>query len=276
MAHHNRAVVAALLAAASLALTACTGQSDPTNTTSSEPRPTTAHTTPTDPGTGTDTDTFRTGQAADGGTFEPLTLPEGMPYGDGITPEDSFLDGSGLLKPGQDAAIYSGQWSKMSSYRSTFLFALDSTTTPLTGAEYDTAYTALGLAQGGTPHGSPIQKFTYRAREVASIPGEDDASTFDLIGTMTGLDLAGNTNFIMISSNGPLGCVGDPTPFDEHGWATGDTVQGCGYAVTLPGTDNTAWFYGIRMNGHLNDGAEAPRMFTTDVRPDDPSAGHDD
>lgn len=273
MTHITRTSIAALVAATALILTACSGDPDPVKTDKPHPEPTE---TSAESGEDDDTDAFLVGQPADDGTFEPLALPDGIPYGDGAIPDDSFLDGSGLLKPGTAQPIYSGYWAAATTYRSTFLFVLDSATEPLAGDDYEKAYAALGLGEGGTPHGAPIQQFTYRVREVAATPGQDDASTFDLAGMMTGFDYLGNTNFIMISETTPLGCVGDPTPFEEHGWETGDTVQGCGYAVTLPGADTSAWFYGLRLNGRLSDDSTAPRMFTTGVQPDDPSAGHDD
>lgn len=273
MTHTTRTSAVALVVATALILTACSGDPEPVQTDTAQPQPTV---TAPESGGEDDTELFLIGQPADNGTFEPLTLPDGISYGDDVIPDDSFIDGSGLLKPGTAETIYSGYWSKSSTYRSTFLFVLDSTTEPLAGADYETAYTELGLAAGGTPHGAPIQQFTYRAREVAAVPGEDDASTFDIAGMMTGFDYLGNNNFIMISETTPLGCVGDPTPFDEHGWDTGDTVQGCGYAVALPGADTSVWFYGLRLNGRLSDDSTAPRMFTTGVQPEDPSAGHDD
>lgn len=271
-----RTLTAVLLAAAALAVTACTGDPTPEPSTPPAVDPTTPTTEPDTDHTDDADDAFRVGQAADGGTFEPLTLPDGFTPGDGVIPDDSFLDGSGPVAPGTPLTVFSGYWSTESMYRSTFLFSLDSTTEPLTGADYDAAYDALALGQGGTPHGAPIQQFTYRAREIAADPGPHDASTFDLVGMMTGFDFLGNTNFLMVSDAFPLGCVGDRTPFEEHGWETGDTVQGCGYAVALPPADEHAWFYGIRMNGHLSDDSDAPRMFMTEVYPDNPSAGHDD
>lgn len=267
------AAVVGIVALLAVALTGCTppdpGPSPSPTATIADPKPGTG-----EPAPPADTAAFRAGQAANGGTFAPLRIPDGVPFGNDLTPRAVDLNGTGLRHVGDDPVIiWSGPWSRTNTSRSEFLFTIDAVTDPLTGPDYEAVYAWSGLAAGGTPHGANIQMITYRVREI-SATRDDGGERFDLYAVLTGLDVTGANTFLLPADGAPLGCQSTPSPFADHGWATGDTVQGCMFSVTAPPHPD-AMFYGIRTEGRLPDGTTVKqRMFVSDKLPVQPDDGH--
>lgn len=261
-----------------LALTGC-GEDTPAPTptaTINAPTPTSTPPT-TDGGTEGMTDAeFRIGQPADGGSFEPLVIPDHLPYGTETTLTDEQLTDNGMPTPGQVGVIYTPNPSTTSDYKPTFLFTIDTISEPLTGPDYQAIYDTFGLGNGLAAHGAPIQKLTYRIREIATAGG--NVTTFDILSVMQGLTFAGEASKFLVSETPLLDCAGDRNPFLEHGWATADTVQGCGFVITPASAAQTeSWFYGLQARGKLADGTtDQFTVFQTDKFPDDGGAGHDD
>lgn len=274
----TRAVLLTGLAA--LTLTGCTTPQPPAPApTPTIEQPTPTPTDSTDNGGTADPDGEsvdpRIGQPANDGTFEPLQIPDGLPYGDDAVYTDEDLD-NGMLTPGQPGIIYAPNASTSSDYKPTVLFSLDHISQPLTGADYDTVYDTFGLGNGLATHGAPIQTVTYRIREIAT--GGGDPTTFDIAAIFQALTFAGDNSKFLVSESPVVDCTGLRNPLVEHGWATGDTVQGCGFVIT-PATANQpqAMFYALQARGKLTDGqTDKFTIFQTDVFPDDGGVGHDD
>lgn len=219
---------------------------------------------------------FRVGQPADGGSFDPLVIPDAMAYGDELVLDDSWLTGNGMPEVGEWGVAYTPNPSTSSDYKPTFLFSIDEVTEPLTGGAYDTVYEALGAHNGLAPHGNPIQKITYRIREVGTNGG--DRATFDINAVLRALTLTGDDSYLAIFEDPVLGCAGERNPFLDHGWETADTVQGCGYVITpVTAREQSAAFYGLQTLGKLADGeTDQFTIYRTDKLPEDTGAGHDD
>lgn len=255
----SAAVVAAVLAG-------CTPATDtkPTPT----PRPSSASPTPqattpqADP-----TAKFNTvGQAADGGTFQPLVLPERIPYGKLDTPFDSQWLRIGNPNMGDDITITLG--NKSSTVTPTVMTAVDSITENLpAGAERDMVVGWTG-ATPGSPAAAPdqyvVQRVTMRVRQIAQ-NGQGDISTFNIFQSMRFLNLAGE-DLLSYPGDGQYGCSADATPFAKHGYATNDTVQLCFYVAASPATFNrSAWVGSIIIQGSPALGQNA--LVVTDKRP---------
>lgn len=266
-----RTLAVVLVIATGALLTACT---PPKAETSPTPTATIAPPGPERTTTPLDTAAFRIGQAANGGSFTPLRIPDGVSFGTSATPRDSELDGTGLLHVGDNPVIvYSGAWSKTNTGDSAFMLTIDAVSEPLTGPGYDAVYAWTGLVNGGTPQGANIQMITYRVREIASTP-DAAGEPFDLYAALTGLDMTGAESFLLPADGAPLGCQTTNRPFANHGWATGDTVQGCMFSISAPPHTN-AMFYGIRTEGRMSDGTTVKqRMFVSDKIPTQPDDGH--
>lgn len=259
--------LAALLAGGAITVAVLAGCTPPEDT-KPTPKPTSASPTPaaTTPPNDTSASFDTVGQAANGGAFEPLVLPERIPYGTLSAPFDSQWLRIGNPNIGDSIIITLGNES--SAVTPTVMTVVDGITENLpAGAERDTVVGWSG-AEPGSPAAAPeqyvVQRVTMRVREVAQ-NGEGDISTFDIFQSMRFVNMAGE-DLIAYPGDGQFGCSADSTPFAEHGYETNDTVQLCFYVSATPATFNRAdWVGSIIIVGSADLGQNA--LIVSDKRP---------
>lgn len=207
------------------------------------------------------------GQAANGGSFAPLVLPERIPYGNLGGAFDSQWLRIGNPNVGDEIIITLGNGS--SEVLPTVVTVVDEITENLPeGPERDTVVGWSGAVPGSpvaTPDQYAVQRVTMRVRQVAQT-GTGDISTFDIFQSIRFLNMAGE-DVLAYPGDGGYGCSADSTPFAEHGYETNDTVQLCFYVSANPATFNRGnWLASIIIVGSESLGQNA--LVVTDKRPD--------
>lgn len=197
------------------------------------------------------------GQAADGGTFEPLVVPDGMPHGAGVTVDADWLTRTGDVPAlGQTISVTLPRTDSPST--PTVLLSIDDVTEPIDGDER-----AWVLENEGVSANSDlvVQQVTLRIREVAN---DGDSSGWDLTGALNPLNNAGDTMSLRAYEESPYGCHGDGLPFAEHGLLTNDTVQACLYVIGSVVSNPDVWLNSIQILSVV-DGASSPVVIRSDV-----------
>lgn len=164
------------------------------------------------------------GQAAGGGSFDPLAVPSGISTGAGVDIPDSQLTGPDadlVAATGTIALVEAQQVDTMVS--PIILAVVDDVSAPLTDAARDAAFAEAGQEQWD---GRIVQKVTMRIRHIA---GDAAAENWDIYRSVLPVNGA-LEGMVVAPASGP-DCTDSRTPFTEHGLTTDDTVQVCFYAI---------------------------------------------
>lgn len=263
-ARHSRALRALTATGMALTLlTACTPGTAPSARKTPKPTTTAVATPQTDDGAkGFDP----VGQAANGGDFEPLTIPEGMDHGDDVDVDISLIGRTDGV-PSDHVNDMGHSFTVAVPDKSNggggalMLVSIDKVTKPISGAEYESVLNAAAMPVNMD---IVVQKLTYRVREVGTIrtkTGSHTTELFDIQNAFTVEDILKNQFIFWHMPDSSFGCVSTPYPFKEHGWGTNDTLQQCTYMIASPAGDVTEWAYGALLNT-----GQGPKMIRFDVQ----------
>lgn len=233
--------VAAAIAVAGVAITiwvttSSAGRADDPRATSA---PTAAVTNPGGAGAAVD----RVGQPANGGHFEPLSIPEGVTAGVGADIPEGELTQPGV-DLGEGDLVIANLFQADASANPFVMLKVDEFTDPLVDDARATAFQTAGATDDGA---RVVQKVTLRIRQIAG-SGNMDAWNFARSVVPVNLHFESMT-YIGISGDD----CGDPTnPLAGHDTATNDTVQVCFYvfgAVNTPASPLANLMIDVRMAG---------------------------
>lgn len=185
----------------------------------------------------------RVGQAADGGVFDPLTIPAGLTSGVGADiPEDQ------LTQPGADLGvgdlIITNLYQSDASANPYVLLVVDGVTEPLKDSERSSAFASTGVPDDGV---RVVQKVTLRLRQIA---GSGDMAGWYLAKSVMPLNLQLESMTVLDISNATCGAA--KTPLAGHDGTTNDTVQACFFvfgSVNTPASPISSLAISVRMAG---------------------------
>lgn len=183
------------------------------------------------------------GQAAEGGTFEPLAIPAGITSGIGMDiPEDQ------MTQPGSDLGvgdlIITNLYQSDAAANPYVLLTVDEISDPLTDAARADAFSGAGMPDDGSRN---VQRVTLRLRQIA---GSGDMANWNLIRSVAPINLSLESMTVIDIPS--AACGSTKTPLAGHDGTTNDTVQSCFYAfgsVNTPASPISSLTIAVRMGG---------------------------
>ncbi|WP_433673907.1 hypothetical protein [Microbacterium gorillae] len=245
-----------LAAAAALAgvamLAGCTGPAEPEPTPTPKATAVIGEPTPVDP-------FDPVGQPADGGAFEPLTVPDGMPHGTDVEVPGQWLTTTGSV-PAMRTLVTVQLPGTDGAGTPVVLLSLDQVTEPISGDERNWVLNNEGINPAGDV---VVQQIIYRLREVAT--DGTATATWSPASTLVPLNNLGEAMLLRPYDESPFACHGASYPFDGHSLETNDTVQVCAYVIGDISFNPSAWLNAVQVRGEA-DGEASPVVIRSDIQ----------
>ncbi|MBN9214129.1 MAG: hypothetical protein J0J04_04810 [Microbacterium sp.] len=183
------------------------------------------------------------GQAADGGDFETLVVPDGVDSGIGLD-----LPADQLTQPGADlgagSLVIANLFQSDANANPYVMLVVDEFSDPLAGADREKAFAEAGVSDDGA---RIVQKVTLRIRQIAGTGKLDD---WNLARSIVPVNLKMETMTVIDIPS--AACGNAKTPLAGHEGSTNDTVQTCFYvfgSVNTPASPIGSLSIAVRMDG---------------------------